>query len=119
MALLRVIAGPDMGASLRVDDAPATIGRGADCLLKLTDEHVSVIHAVVEPLNGGFRVRDLESSGGTAVNGEPLLERQLKFGDTITVGETTILFGSGEEMVGTETVGSAETPLPGDSQNNQ
>lgn len=116
MALLRVITGPDVGATAEVRESPITIGRGTDCALKITDEHVSVVHAVVEPVDTGFRVRDLESLGGTAVNGQTVLKRRLLFGDIITVGETTIVFGSGEETVRTETTGSAETPLPGDSE---
>jgi len=116
MALLRVITGPDVGATAEVRESPVTIGRGIDCALQVTDEHVSVVHAVVEPVDAGFRVRDLESTGGTAVNGKPVLERRLLFGDIITVGETTIVFGSGEETIRTETVGSAETPLPGDAE---
>ncbi|MFH1730733.1 MAG: FHA domain-containing protein [Planctomycetota bacterium] len=115
MALLRVIAGPDRGRTAEVDEAPVSIGRGDDCGLCLTDEQVSVIHAVVEPTNNGCRVRDLESTNGTAVNGHPVSEHRLMFGDTITVGQTVILYGSGEEAVGSETVGSAEAPGPGDS----
>jgi pSer/pThr/pTyr-binding forkhead associated (FHA) protein len=112
MALLRVIAGPDLGKGVQVDAAPVTIGRGDECGLVLTDEHVSLIHAAVEPHEGGFRVRDLETSAGTRVNGERILERRLMFGDLIALGASTLLFGSGSETVGTETVGSAESPGP-------
>lgn len=116
MATLRVIGGPDLGRTAEVHDAPVTIGRGPTCGLRVTDEHVSVVHAVVEPMGEKYRVRDLESTSGTAVNGRPVLDQLLLFGDTITVGETTILFGSGRETVQAETVGSAETPEPGGSQ---
>ena len=115
MPLLRVIAGPDMGASAEVRDAPVTIGRGPECGLALTDEQVSVIHALVEPFNGRFRVRDLESLDGTTLNRQKVLEHQLMFGDIITVGATCILFGTGTEVDDTETVGSAEMPMPGDA----
>ena len=115
MALLRVIVGPDMGATAEVDESPVTIGRGSECGLKVTDEHISLIHALVEPFENGYRVRDLESSGGTAVNDQSVLERRLAFGDVIRLGETLILFGSGDEAVDSETVGSAEAPLPGNS----
>ena len=115
MAVLRVISGPDVGKTADVREAPVTIGRGAECGLRLTDEHVSIIHALVEPLEAAWRVRDLESLGGTTVNGDRVLERRLLFGDTIRVGETTILFGSGNEGVKAETVGSAESPFSNDS----
>ncbi len=110
MALLRVIAGPDEGKAAEVDEAAVNIGRGDDCELCLTDDLVSIIHAIVEPVNGGCRARDLESTNGTAVNGRPISERRLMFGDTITVGRTVILFGSGDEPVETGSVGSAQAP---------
>ncbi len=113
MALLRVIVGPDAGATALVDKAPVTIGRSPECGLRLTDEHVSLIHAVVEPFESGYRVRDLESFGGTGVNGQRVLDRRLAFGDIVKVGATLILFGSGEQTADVETVGSAEAPEPG------
>ena len=116
MPLLRVIVGPDTGAIAEVDKSSVTIGRGGECELKMTDERISIIHAIVEPYEQGYRVRDLESSGGTAVNGQRVLERYLLFGDIITLGGTLILFGSGDATVDSETVGSAESPLPGDSE---
>ena len=98
-----------------LDREPVTIGRGDDCALCLSDELVSVIHAMVEPISNGCRVRDLESTNGTAVNGKPTIEHPLMIGDTITVGRTVILYGTGLETADAETVGSAEAPIPGDS----
>ena len=117
MPLLRVIGGPDTGKSVEVRDVPVTIGRSPECGLNVSDECVSLIHALVEPFEQTWRVRDLESSTGTVVNGERTFERQLLFGDVITVGETVILFGSGSERVKTETVGRAESPLAGNAGN--
>jgi len=114
MPVLRVISGPDLGATAEVDQHPVSIGRGSDCGLRVTDEFVSLIHSLVEPVEGGFRLRDLESSNGTIVNGESVTELSLRLGDLISLGKTTILFGSGNEETDIETVGSAETPMPGD-----
>jgi len=116
MPLLRVIVGPDVGATAEVDESPVTIGRGDECQLKMTDKHVSIVHAIVEPCERGYRLRDLESSGGTTVNGQRVLERHLLFGDVIRLGESLILFGSGDATVDSETVGSAESPRPGGSE---
>jgi pSer/pThr/pTyr-binding forkhead associated (FHA) protein len=115
MPLLKVIDGPDSGRTAKVEHHAVTIGRGPGCGLRLTDGQASMIHAVVEPFKGSYRVRDLETAGGTAVNGTQTVEQRLVIGDTIGVGDTTILFGSGGERVGGETVGSAESPSPGDS----
>ncbi len=113
MALLRVIVGPDVGASAAVDKSLVTIGRSPECGLRVTDEHVSLIHAAVEPFETGYRIRDLESLGGTGVNGDRVLDRRLAFGDVIKVGATLILFGSGQQTADAETIGSAEAPAPG------
>ncbi len=113
MALLRVISGPDTGATAEVAHAPVVIGRGERCGLKLTDPSVSIIHAAVEPIEHGHRVRDLESTSGTAVNGRPATEHRLSFGDVITIGDTAILFGVGGQTARTESVGSMQSPLPG------
>jgi pSer/pThr/pTyr-binding forkhead associated (FHA) protein len=115
MAILRVIGGPDIGRMAEVRDEPLTIGRGPDCGLKVTDEEVSLVHALVEPLEGLWRIRDLESLGGTVVNGKRAFEHRLMFGDIITLGQTLILFGSGNETVSPEAVGSAESPLCDDA----
>ena len=112
MAILRVIGGPDIGKMVELRETAVTIGRGGDCHLRISDELVSIIHALVEPFETAWRVRDLESMSGTLVNGEPALEHRLMFGDIITVGATTILFGSGTETVKAEKVGSANSPAP-------
>jgi pSer/pThr/pTyr-binding forkhead associated (FHA) protein len=111
MAELRVIVGPDVGKTATVEDDSVTIGRGDDCHLCLSDQHTSMIHAVVEPLDTGWRLRDLETATGTAVNGDLIQESPLNFGDIIKVGVTLVLFGSGNETDEVQTVGSAELPF--------
>ena len=114
MAVLRVIVGPDVGLTAQAADVPVTIGRCQDCELRLTDEHASMIHAAVEPVDDGWRVRDLESATGTAVNGDAVAERRLMVGDIIKLGVTLILFGSGDETVASGATGHAEAPEPGE-----
>jgi pSer/pThr/pTyr-binding forkhead associated (FHA) protein len=114
MAVLRVIVGPDVGLTAQVADLSVTIGRCDDCQLRLTDEHASMIHAAVEPIDDGWRVRDLESATGTAVNGSPVAEHRLMVGDIIKLGVTLILFGSGDETVTSSAAGYAEAPEPGE-----
>jgi two-component system, NtrC family, sensor kinase len=112
MAVLRVIVGPDVGLTAQVGDRALTLGRCSDCGLRLTDEHASMIHATVEPMGDGWRVRDLESSTGTAVNGDLVTERRLSVGDIIKLGVTLILFGGDDEAVTTGAADCAEAPGP-------
>lgn len=111
MAILRVISGPDSGSIVEVGDLQITIGRGDSCALKLSDTSVSLMHAIVEPCERGYRIRDLESTAGVLVNGKEAYEQVLFVGDVITLGSTSILFGTGGQKVGSESVGSAETPF--------
>jgi pSer/pThr/pTyr-binding forkhead associated (FHA) protein len=52
-------------------------------------EKVSRDHATIRREGNAFFVRDLDSTGGTIVNGEPLTdESPLRDGDTLTLGRT-------------------------------
>src|SRR4051812_11359572 len=68
-----------------------TIGRSADCQVRLDRTTVSRRHAelVFDPFQRWW-VRDLQSRNGTQVNGESVSERMLAPGDTLTVGEFTL-----------------------------
>jgi adenylate cyclase len=69
------------------------IGRHPAQDIQLLDRVVSKEHAVIERLNGSFRVFDNGSRNGTLINGRPLDEPcELADGDCITIGSTTIVF---------------------------
>jgi serine phosphatase RsbU (regulator of sigma subunit)/pSer/pThr/pTyr-binding forkhead associated (FHA) protein len=76
------------GRRLVVLDLPLmTIGRAADCDVKLTDAEISRDHAEIEQVHGRFVVRDRGSKFGTFVNGEQVTaERPLAHGDVIRLG---------------------------------
>ncbi len=59
------------------------------------DSGVSAAHAVIFQLDGSWYIRDLGSRTGTVVNGKPIHQQELKFGDRIAVGSSTILFQPG------------------------
>ncbi len=62
---LVVTAGPLAGTSLRLDEAPVTIGRANDCTLVLDDDYASGHHARLFPREGRWYVEDLGSTNGT------------------------------------------------------
>ena len=82
---------PD-GARVGVGDDPVVIGRLAECDVVLADPNVSRRHAEVRRDGSGFVVVDLGSLNGTRVNGAKITERQLRDGDEITVGSTSLRF---------------------------
>jgi len=68
------------------------IGRSRSCELTLKSLDASRRHAEIVNVGGGYRIRDLGSSNGTFVNGDPVDERLLKTGDRIQIGGEFITF---------------------------
>ncbi|MEM1414528.1 MAG: GGDEF domain-containing protein [Myxococcota bacterium] len=89
-AYVVVIAGPNVGEMFRID-ADQVIGRGADVGVLLMDTEISRRHAKLSVDGDAIAVEDLGSTNGTFVNGEPITRRELRDGDKIQVGTTTIL----------------------------
>jgi transcriptional regulator with GAF, ATPase, and Fis domain len=90
-AKLVAINGP-----LRKSEFPVTgevsLGRDAENTVRLEDPWVSARHCVVAEQNGRCVLSDLESHGGTFVNGIPVKQRELKGGDEVAIGNSIFLF---------------------------
>ncbi len=72
---------------------PIIVGRSSDNQIVVHDERVSRQHAAVEPLSGGWQVRDLGSRNGTQLNDITLDQpHELNEGETIGVGGCRITF---------------------------
>jgi serine/threonine protein kinase len=71
----------------------ARIGRGPDNDIVLIESYASRFHADVECRDGGYYLRDLNTSNGTLVNGERINEPvMLKDNDEIRIGQTILTF---------------------------
>jgi len=73
-----------------------TLGRHPTNTLRLADREVSKEHATIERVGSGFILRDLSSSNGTFVNGRRIRELKLRDGDEIALGNSRLIFHSGE-----------------------
>lgn len=74
-------------------DERLSVGRGPDQDLCIPDRKISGAHALLEPLPGGYRIRDLGSTNGTYVNGELVQGvRLLAVDDEIIFGNTRVLY---------------------------
>lgn len=84
--------GPDGPFPLTL--ARVRVGRGRSNELVLQDPSVSREHAELVRAGGdqGWRVRDLGSTNGVAVNGRPVTEELLTPGDTVTFGSCDVRF---------------------------
>lgn len=69
---------------------PVTIGRSHNNNLTLNSDRVSRNHAVIEMRGNQVVIRDLESSNGTHVNQERILEHPLADGDLLQIGPFVI-----------------------------
>jgi len=63
-----------------------TIGRAPDNTIVIDDQSVSNRHAQLELSGDTYRLKDLDSSNGTRVNGVPITETALHFEDRILFG---------------------------------
>jgi len=76
-----------------VTDKPAVVGRGEDADVHIKEEGVSRRHFVITPRDDSFFVEDLNSTNGTWVNDQRLLEsHELKVFDRIRAGLALFVF---------------------------
>jgi hypothetical protein len=69
-----------------------TIGRHPESTFVFEHGSVSTRHAEIIAVDGAYTVRDLGSSNGTTVNGQPIRETTLKDGDIICFGPVECRF---------------------------
>lgn len=73
-----------------------TIGRRNGCNIVLKYALVSGEHAVIRRSGNSYELTDKNSTNGTYLNGIRTTSAVLKNGDTISIGEATIVFRNGE-----------------------
>ncbi len=92
MASLFVIRGRDQGTRFPLEEAVHSVGRTQDNSIRLHDTEVSRSHAELVRRGDIYVLRDLSSSNGTFVNGQPATERELVSGDQIQFGRSLVLY---------------------------
>jgi len=96
----RIFKGDQLLREERLSLSVIKLGKVPSAHLKLDDETVSRMHAIIEVNGpGDVSIIDLGSTKGTFVNGQKVNKAKLQSGDTIVVGETRIelAIGAGEE----------------------
>jgi phosphoserine phosphatase RsbU/P len=74
------------------------VGRGGNCDLVIRDLAASRQHLQIRKKADGYECRDLDSSNGTRVNGEPIVVHQLGDGDEIRIGKTSLVFSLSNDV---------------------
>lgn len=82
---LVAMAGPLAGQRFSLD-GPVEVGRDGTHIPLAFDQMASRRHAMLEPVAGGLRVTDLNSTNGVIVNGSKTPAAVLRSGDTLQIG---------------------------------
>jgi len=76
-----------------LNQAVINIGRKSDNHLLVDDPRVSRAHAQLRAIRGSYVLFDLNSTGGTFVNGERIMRVALKPGDVISLAGFPLIYG--------------------------
>lgn len=95
---LRVLDGTDRGKVFDSIELPVTIGREEGNTIQLNDERISRFHLRIQQDHDDLVLTDLESTNGSKVNNEDVQLRILRHGDLISIGRSTLLFGTRQEI---------------------
>ena len=80
------------GTAIPLRGRTAVIGTRRECDIRVTDEAVEPVHAVMFEQHGAWHVRALRASKGVFVNDELVGQVELQLGDRIRVGKTTLRY---------------------------
>ena len=99
--------------SVAIGRNAATVGRSARNTVVIDSPKVSRRHLEITPAsNGQWRVRDLGSTNGTRLNGAPIKEALLSFGDVLEVDRHLLFFEAATSEGDTPAPLLTETVLP-------
>lgn len=104
MPKLHILSGVLEGKVIDLIEERITVGRALDNMIRLEDGTVSHHHAMFLIEGSDFKLRDLNSTNGTRVNGMRIVETKLHNGDQVRLGSVELRFES--------EVKKASQPLP-------
>lgn len=109
MAVLRGVTDETKDLSFELTRDETTIGRHGANMFVISDGSISAFHCAIVKAGGRFTLRDLDSTNGTKVNGEPVKVRRLSAGDIVEVGNVQLLL-EGTDIEGDESDTPAARP---------
>ena len=92
MAKLHILSGVQIGQVIELAAERVTVGRALNNAVRFDEDLVSIYHAVFVRDGAGYRLRDLNSSNQTRVNGRPISEVPLQNGDRLEFGLVEIRY---------------------------
>ena len=94
MPKLHILSGTLGGKSFELTEERITIGRALDNMIRLADGTVSHHHAAFIVDGDDYKMRDLNSTNGTRINGLRILETRLHDGDQVRIGGVEMRYES-------------------------
>ncbi len=94
MAYLTIVDGPGKGTKFELNKPILRVGRNEINDIVINNPSVSSFHCEIEVTPEAVRVRDLDSTNGTKVNGEPIRMTAVFRNDVVSLGDVpTVLEG--------------------------
>ena len=91
-AVAEIVALVEGAKLLAITKRTTVIGRSHDCDITLDDANISRRHAELRQQGTSYWIVDLGSTNGVEVNGSRVERAKLEDGDTVTLGETELVF---------------------------
>jgi hypothetical protein len=88
------------------------LGRRVDNHVVIEDIRVSRVHAQIRAIKGRYVIFDLDSSGGTFVNGNRTAQASLIPGDVISLAGVDIVYGQDAALMSNDDQGSTQPLVP-------
>jgi len=92
MAYLKILTGSEKGKKIEIDRDEIIIGRSAENVVPIPEPAISGKHCSISRNGRIFKLKDLDSTNGTRLNGVIIKEYQLSPKDIITVGPVDLQF---------------------------
>jgi hypothetical protein len=84
-------SGDVAGKTFHIGQRTVTMGRGVSNFVQVVDDRVSRVHCQIVSSPEGVRVKDLDSTTGTLLNGEPIQDAViLQTGDQLRIGDAVL-----------------------------
>ena len=68
-----------------------TVGRHSECGIRIKDDGISRVHAILNVFENYMFVQDNNSANGISVNDNPVKESYMYMGDTLEIGRNVFL----------------------------
>jgi pSer/pThr/pTyr-binding forkhead associated (FHA) protein len=94
MPKIHIQSGVLEGKVIDLIEERITLGRALDNMVRLEDGTISHHHAMLLLDGGEYKLRDLNSTNGTRVNGMRIVEAKLHNGDQVRLGSVEMRFES-------------------------